>query len=98
MMNFTAGKWEYSEYIPEGITLNGREYLIHSCGEEVALARREEDARLITAAPKMYELLGMAMWPLRDHSDNDGILAYRIGELLASIDGDSDVKTQEYEP
>ena len=99
MRNFTAGKWEYLEYIPEGITLNGREYLIHSCDGDVALARREEeDARLIAAAPKMYELLNMAMWSLRYHSDNDGIIACHIGELLASIDGDFDVKTQEAEP
>ena len=49
---------------------------------------------MITAAPKMYELLSFAMWSLRYHSDNDGLIACRIGELLTSIDGDSDVKAE----
>ena len=57
MSKFTSGEWEYSEYVPEGITLNGREYLIQADGEDVALARTEADAELIVKAPAMYSFL-----------------------------------------
>ena len=108
-MKFTSGKWNYEEYIPDGVTLNGKEYLISSEGnceeyipggvtpkskeylissgwKEVALAVKEADERLIAAAPEMYELLEMAAQSLRHHSDNDGIIAYRIEQLLIRID------------
>ena len=98
MRNFTAGEWKYLEWPMSFSDSKEQWYLVGSAEHAIGFIRHEEDARLIAAAPKMYELLGMAMWSLRDHSDNDGILAYRIGKLLASIDGDSDVKTQESEP
>ena len=42
-------KWKYSEYVPEGISLNGREFLV---------------TPLIAAAPKMYALLKRVHWIL----------------------------------
>ena len=62
MSEFTQGEWVYREYIPEGITLNGVEYLIHIEGEDdpekdIALALKEADARLIAEAKNMYKLL-----------------------------------------
>ena len=62
-MNIFRGKWKYSEYVPEGITLNGREFLITPENEDtggnndIALVLQEENARLIAAAPEMYSLL-----------------------------------------
>ena len=56
MSDFTKGKWQYSEYVPEGVTLNGTEYLIKSGNEEIALVATEADARLITTAPEFYQV------------------------------------------
>ena len=105
MRNFTVGEWKADTKTvrvscPVFFTVRVDDTNIaivpstYGISEQEALA----NARLITAAPKMYELLNMAMWSLRHHSDNDGIIACHIGKLLASIDGDSDVKTQESEP
>ena len=57
------GKWKYSEYVAEGISLNGREFFITpengdaSGKDDIALVAHEKDARLIAASPKMYSLL-----------------------------------------
>lgn len=60
MSKFTKGQWYYEEYIPEGVTLNGKEYLIQSeSKEDVALVRTEADARLIAHAPELYSMLSM---------------------------------------
>ena len=90
MLYFTTGEWKYEEYVPNGVTINGKEYIIYTGsvnpkepGEDIALARREADARLIAAAPEMYELLmdynadpaEQIAWLIRRHN------------LLARIDG-----------
>ncbi len=103
MSKFTKGEWNYlEEYIPEGITLNGKEYLIQSeSREDVALVWTEADARLIAAAPKMYERLKLvarlisrqAQGQLRDPIDP--AIADSIYELLAEID-DEPVETMKY--
>ena len=92
MQEFTKGKWEYVEYIPEGITLNGKEYLIMSGGEDVALALRENDARLIAAAPEMYHMLSKILDDTQNgqFADENGIIA-----LLNRIDGEK-VKGDEH--
>lgn len=60
MSKFTKGQGYYEEYIPEGVTLNGKEYLIQSENkEDVALVRTEADARLIAHVPEMYAMLHM---------------------------------------
>lgn len=95
MSEFTKGKWEYAEYVPEGVTINGKEFIIFTGsvnpqdeGDDVALARREADARLIAAAPEMYEELIFAMAALRDGDSCDKKRADKIEALLARIDGD----------
>ena len=64
MSDFTKGIWEYDEYVPEGVTLNGKEYIIFTGsvnpdddGSDIALARHEDDAKLIAAAPEMFEAI-----------------------------------------
>ena len=63
-------KWKYSEYVPEGISLNGREFLVTpengdaSGKDDIALVVHEKDARLIAAAPEMYKLLKRVHWIL----------------------------------
>ena len=60
---YTRGYWKYMEYVPEGVTINGKEYLITPEGgvgtgkDDIALVRREADAKIITEAPIMYGLL-----------------------------------------
>ena len=86
MSKFTSGRWEYKEYVPEGITLNGVEYLICSGDEEVALVRCEEDARLIEHAPRMYELLQESFLAL-SRVGEDEPLRLAIDECLCHIEG-----------
>lgn len=61
----TKGDWYYVEYIPEGISINGIEYLITTDKEnpqnDIALALHEEDARLIAVAPEMLATLEVIM-------------------------------------
>ena len=99
MSKFTPGKWWIAPPIFDGDAIFAPAQEKGRRNEVVAIGiLNKADARLIVAAPNMYELLRMAMWSLRHHSDNDGIIAYRIGELLACIDGDSDVEKKESEP
>ena len=88
MPDFTGGEWEYEEFVPEGITINGTEYIIYTGsvnpdeeGEDIALAKRETDARLIVAAPEMYNALRCVNGLLKDP---------RITGLLARIEGKED--------
>ena len=95
MSKFTPGKWEYTEYFPEGIILNGTEYLIFSGDKDVALTKTEADARLITFAPAMHALLKTLSYR------TSGMTEYEVNsirELLARIDGAADVTTKESEP
>ena len=91
MLYFTTGEWKYEEYVPNGVTINGKEYIIYTGsvnpkepGEDIALARREADAQLIAAAPEMYELL------MDYHVDPAEQIAWLIRRhhLLARIDGE----------
>ena len=82
MSKFTGGKWEHTEYVPEGITLNGREYVISSMDEEIALVRTEADARLIAAAPDMYELVKEMARPI---GKNCYLLEQQAKKLLVRI-------------
>ena len=88
MSKFTAGRWNYlEEYIPEGITLNEKEYLIQSeSREDVALVWTEANARLIAAAPEMHELL--KVWTQIGAEPTLKNARKRAVELLDSIDGE----------
>ena len=93
-------KWKYSEYVPEGISLNGREFLVTpengdpSGKDDIALVAHEDDARLIAAAPEMYELLKRVHKRLSQFSKK-GINTEELGSivrksalLLNRIDGE----------
>ena len=86
MPDFTQGQWNCD--------FEGSKYIFGSnqeiIGELFFINEKETNAnaRLIAAAPDMYELLDMAAQSLRHHSDNDGLIAYRIVQLLARIDGE----------
>ena len=88
MSKFTPGRWNYlEEYIPEGITLNEKEYLIQSeSREDVALVWTEANARLIAAAPEMHELL--KVWTQIGAEPTLKNARKRAVELLDSIDGE----------
>ena len=91
MTNFSKGKWEYAEYVPEGVSLNGKEFIISAEGIDVALAKREYDARLIAAAPEMYKLLKFFCEDKAIDEDRfDDYLAaiFEAKKLFKSIDGD----------
>ena len=84
-------KWKYSEYVPEGISLNGREFLVTpengdaSGKDDIALVVHEKDARLIAAAPELYKLLKeLALLS----PDVAGRAVLHARELLARIDGE----------
>ena len=72
-------KWKYSEYIPEGISLNGKEFIVTpengdpSGKDDIALVGQEENARLIAAAPEMYDTLDRVHWILY-RFDKEGII------------------------
>ena len=94
-------KWKYKEYVPEGVSLNGVEFLItDENNKDVALTLKEKDARLIATAPEMYEKLS-------DFTDNiesfltvydDSSIFYdefhqlvkSTKELLSKIDGEKE--------
>ena len=82
MPDFTGGEWEYEELKPGGITIiyaggvNPDEE-----GEDIGFAKRKTDARLIAAAPEMYNALRCVNELLKDP---------RITGLLARIEGKED--------
>ncbi len=90
MSRFTEDGWEYSEYVPEGTTLNGTEYLIKSGVKDIALVATEVNARLIASAPEMYDELYDTLQLLKGkssyESDEFAIQAKSIEELFARID------------
>lgn len=63
MIDFSKGKWNAVAYDPERVTLNGKEYIVVSEGSEdtgaddLVLLLKQADARLVVAAPEMYEVL-----------------------------------------
>ena len=88
MSKFTKGKWEYDD--AHGCIHHDGRLIAEVAGGGGANYRHaagQANARLIAAAPEMYELLRLAAQSLRHHSDNDYKIAYSINELLARIDG-----------
>ena len=90
MPDFTQGTWTLDKRCGH-MKANGKTIAdvfgatVHNHSDTAAEAMA--NARLIAAAPLMYELLDMAAHSLRHHSDNDGFIAFRIVQLLARIDG-----------
>ena len=83
MSEFIKGKWEIEGTVPFGIK--------SEASPRIAIVLKLSDARLIAAAPEMYELLKEELIPISDYG---GILSLsredKIRKLLARIDGDSD--------
>ena len=91
MSEFTKGKWEIEGTVPFGIK--------SEASLRIAIVLKLSDARLIAAAPEMYELLKEELIPISDYG---GIVSLsredKIRKLLARIDGDSDAQTEESDP
>lgn len=82
MSKFTEGEWEYDkEYI---FLPNGKWYQPNGF---VYDEEEQANARLIAAAPEMYELLESIVSLLSVHSYSQGE-AVKIHQLLARIDGE----------
>lgn len=93
MSKITLGEWDYLK--------NGEEYIVHSDGNNIAWVESEADARLIAFAPEMYSTLASVVVELEILNPQCcGIVELKeyIDGLLARIDGDPDVPTQEPEP
>lgn len=91
MSEFTKGNWQYAEFVPEGVSLNGKEFIISAEGNDIALAKREDDARLIAAAPEMYKLLKFFCEDKaidEDRFDDYIVAIFEAKKLFKSIDGD----------
>ena len=98
MSNFTKGKWGYHDKLGLILTYDERGYVIatvREAGGESVFGTSPEgqaNARLIAAAPEMYELLYEALQELKGYDPiGNGISTIYpdIEELLARIDGDS---------
>ena len=97
MSKFTQGKWEWDKenclvfttmYSEDG---SSERYYVADFEMDYAISReeREANARLIAAAPEMYELLESLVNILLVHSYSQD-KAIRIANLLARIDGEEE--------
>ena len=93
MSNFTKGKWDviHGAGIDElDVISENKRNICCLFGYSVSRWNEQKaNARLIAAAPDMYEELIFAMAALRDGDVCDKKRADKIEALLARIDGDS---------
>ena len=95
MSKFTEGKWKINEYCD---VLAENNQLIALINKPRNKKEAQANARLIAAAPEMYQLLDNLVWyieanqKLQKDCYDDEISAYvtRTKELLARIDGEVD--------
>ena len=93
MSKFTKGKWEVSDEGEIRIFVNKKITLFYTIGSVDGCDNEEgqANARLIAAAPEMYELLKEELIPTSDYG---GILSFerekKIRTLLARIDGEAE--------
>ena len=96
MSKFTKGKWEYGE--PLGVVFSEDTCAViatvHGAGTGSCFNLSPEgqaNARLIAAAPEMYEMLKEELIPTSDYG---GILSFsredKLKKLFARIDGKED--------
>ena len=57
MPAFTQGKWKVNAHAPKGFTHADMDNIISADGKYIASVQKKADARLIAAAPDMYEAL-----------------------------------------
>lgn len=53
--DFTQGKWKVNAHAPKGFTHADIDNIISADGIYIASVQKEADARLIAAAPELYE-------------------------------------------
>ena len=95
MSKFTKGTWRYDGPMEWAGTANERRYEIVTEDGEFIIAvvpgNIEADARLIAAAPEMYELLYEALQELKGYEPIENMISTvypDIEELLARVDGE----------
>ena len=98
MTEFTKGEWSYKEFDLEGM----KRYWVQSEGEvDIGVILKESNARLVAAAPKMYERLKLVARLISRQAQGqlpdkiDPAIADTIYELLAKID-DEPEETMKY--
>ena len=91
MNKFTGGGWKYLEWPMSFSDKTEQWYLVGSPEHAIGFIRQEEDAKLIAAAPEMYDELYEVLQLMKGKSSYDedefGVEARYIEELLARIDG-----------
>ena len=93
MSKFTQGEWRYREVDPISEELNTHKYVLWAVGERtlqsIGYIFTEANARLIVAAPELYELVREELIPTSDYG---GILSFareaKVRKLLTYIDGE----------
>ncbi len=86
MIKFTSGEWKYLQSPLVGLGGSEQWYLVGSSERAVGFIRHEEDAKLIAAAPEMYELL--KVWTQVGAEPMLRNARKRAEELLARIDNE----------
>ena len=85
MSDFTPGKWESDALYGDHFAVFANEHVVADC------FGNEANARLIAAAPELYELLKEELIPTSDYG---GILSFsredKLSELFVRIDGKED--------
>lgn len=100
MPDFTKGKWLIHEGYFDGITLNPKQYYIYpESGEpytdDFIVCAEEADARLIAAAPDMYNFIRTLYELITNPEDDEEGLSFRFipeaaKQILDRIDGKED--------
>ena len=93
MSKFTQDEWKYMEVDPISEDLNTHKYVLWAVGERtlqsIGYIFTEANARLIVAAPELYELVREELIPTSDYG---GILSFareaKVRKLLTYIDGE----------
>ena len=83
MIEFTKGKWEYWKDANYPYWYVGKK----GSGRYLATVDKEANARLIAAAPDMYELLLEIKEVLKQYDCEEALCYLGLEELLARIDG-----------
>lgn len=96
---FTPGPWEFDGY-PEGqvYEVSGNERIVCCCEFELEgddrtwprMAESRANARLIAAAPTMYEAAEefLSAWTEADNADREARAAIALGKALAKARGE----------
>ena len=95
MPNFTPGKWvKHGDFIIGNTVCLAQVLSVHEHEDDAERNRIEKtaNARLIAAAPEMYEALERSLHMLNCYDPNNSVVGV-IRELLARIDLPANVET-----